>query len=162
MKRALVAMAAALAVSAGLLVSPAFGAGSHPGPFGKVFGHSTSCALGRASTNDATERGGALTNNYWGCSSSNAARSVPPNYLGARAFVIHAASGVVCGESTTYWNTSTTWTRDASTSREYINGYCEYAAYYYGYSNNFRRTDSGEIWGLPRTANAYWFPSWLA
>lgn len=161
-KRSIVVAMAALAFSVGLFISPAFAAGSHPGPFATVFGNSTSCALGRASTNDATERGGALTNNYWGCNSSNGARNVPANYLGARAFVAHATNGAVCGESATYWNTSTTWTRDASTSREYYNAYCFAPGYYFGLAVNFRKSDAGNIYVRnDRFANAYWFPSYL-
>lgn len=161
MKRSLIAMAAAVAFSLGLFVSPAFAAGSHPGTFAVVFGNSTSCALGRASTNDATERGGALTNNYAGCSSSNSYRSVPPYYLGSKAYVVSSYDGTVCGESSTYWNTSTTYTRDASTPREYYNPSCENPGYYNGVSNNYRQSDAGSIYGLRRVANGYYFQSYL-
>lgn len=161
MKRSLIVAAAALAFVVGLSVSPAF-AGSYPSNFAKVFGHSTSCALGRASTNDTTERAGALTNNYAGCSSSNAHRNVPVKYLGARAFVLNSSNGAVCGASDTAWNTSTTWTRDASTAREYTNTSCASPRNYFGVAWNYRKSDDGNLHLLDdRYAPYRFFSSYL-
>jgi len=161
--KSLVLSALSLAcIALGVSISPAVAAGSHPGPWAKIFGHSTSCSLGRASTNDATERGGGLTNNYEGCSASNNAQSVPAGYLRTRELVVNSSNGLVCGDSGTLLNTSTASSRDASTAREYYTTSCESPRNYLGYSYNSRRSDAGYLYTVERAAPAYYFPSWLA
>lgn len=151
-----------LAFGLGISVSPARAAESHPGPYATVFGHSTACTLGRASVNEASEKGGARTSNFYGCSSSNPTRNLPPYYLGAKAFVVRNSSGVVCGESYLYWNTFATWTRDASTSREYYGTGCESPGYFFGWAWNYRDSDAGTVYRrTDRVSNAYYFPSWM-
>lgn len=157
-------LACALAASfaLGLSLSPAEAAGSHPGAWGLVFGHDTSCALGRASTNDATERGGGVTANFRGCDASNARRSVPPRYLQTRAFIVNHASGEVCGDSGWRTHSATASSIDASTPRERYTPGCEAPNKYSGYSYSVRVTDAGKKYLRARSAGAYWFPSWLA
>lgn len=160
MKRFLVISAAAARFAVGVTISPAM-AGSHPGPWSKIFGHSTSCALGRASTNDTTERGGGLTNKYEGCSASNDRRNVPPGYLATQAQVRNASSGVVCGQSSIFYNTTSDWTRNASTAREYNTSSCEAPRTYRGIAFNGRRSDAGDWNTIATGAGGYYFSSWL-
>lgn len=159
MKSLVVSALSLSCIALGASVSPAVAAGSHPGSWVKIFGHSTSCSLGRASTNDATERGGGLTNNYEGCSASNNAQSVPAGYLRTRAVVVNSSSGLVCGDSGTLVNTSTSSSRNASTARDTTG--CESPRNYLGYSYNSRRSDAGYLYTVERAAPAYYFPSWL-
>lgn len=161
MSRYVTALVVSLGFITGLLASPAIAA-SHPGVYAKIFGHSTSCALGRASVNDSTYRGGALTANFVGCSSSNARRSTPPSYLGARAYVVRNANGAICGTSSLKWNTSTASSRDASTPRTSYNNSCDMTGYYFGLADNYRRSSAGAIYvRQDRVSNAYYFNSSL-
>lgn len=144
----------------GSVVSPAF-ATSYPGAWKKIFGHSTSCALGRASVNDSTQRGGALTSNFKGCSSSNAALAVPSGYLGARALIVNNSNGAVCGQSSTIWNSTKASSRDASTLRTSGSSSCVYAGYYFGRATNYRNSDSGVMHILNDrvSGTAVWMPA---
>lgn len=130
----------AAALLGGFLSSAAM-ATSYPGDYLKIFGHSTSCAMGAASVNDETFKAGARTSNFRGCSSSNATRSVPPGYLGARALVRDYYTGAVCGASSISWNTSTTYTVVTTKSWSGAAG-CSTPGYYYGQNQAFRDTDS--------------------
>lgn len=144
----------------GLTASPAL-AGSHAGSWGTIFGNGSSCALGRASTNDTTDRAGALAANFQGCSAANSRKSVPPYYLGAQAVVFKASNGAVCGVSGVAWNTTTASSRDASTPRtSYANG-CDAPGVFIGAANTYRDSDAGVIHKLDRIAGAYYFDSSL-
>lgn len=82
--------------------------------------------------------------------------------MGARAFVISNYDGSVCGDSGTHWNTSTTWTRDASTAREYYIYACSSPGYYFGVSYNYRDSDAGILYAGPTgVAGVYYFSSYL-
>ena len=124
----------------GALVSPAWGQ-SYPGDYVKIFGHSTSCALGAASINNTTYKSGARTSNYRGCSENNATRSVPVGYLGARAIMRDYYTGAICGASSVKWNTSVTWT--TVTTQPWTNATgCSKPGYYYGQNQVYRDTDN--------------------
>lgn len=150
-----------IAFGAGLLVSSA-SATSYPGNYAKVFGNSTSCALGRASASNSSDRGGAFTANFQGCSSSNARRSVPANYLGSRAYVLRVSNGALCGVSALYFNTSTASSRDASTPRtSYANG-CDVPGNFVGNADNYRRSDAGGLYlREDRLSPSVYFNSYL-
>ena len=88
-------------------IIPAAVAGSYQSAWITIFGLSTSCGLGAASINDSTFKVGAASENRVGCSHSNAYRSVPPYYLGARVVAYNPNAGITCGDSGLDWNTST-------------------------------------------------------
>ena len=119
-------------------------AASYPGSYKKVFGHSTSCAMGQASINDSTYKSGSRTSNFKGCSSSNATRNVPANYLGAQAINYNWMNGAVCGTSTAKWNTSSTWTQTqtAPVHAGSASG-CPNPGSYIGRSFSYRKSDAG-------------------
>lgn len=73
----------------------------------------------------------------------------------------NAYNGAVCGESADYYNTTTTWTRDASTPREYYTTSCESPNRYYGVAANARKSDAGEWWGVATVADDYYFQGWM-
>ena len=81
-----VVIAAISAFVLGLVIVPAH-AVSAKGPWKKVAGHSTSCALVRSSVNDETRRAGTQTANFQGCSASNGGRAVPPGYIAAATYL---------------------------------------------------------------------------
>lgn len=145
----------------GFGVAPAF-ATSYPGSWKKVFGHSSSCTLGRASVNDSTDRGGALTSNFKGCSASNDPRSVPVKYLGANAYIRNYNNGAVCGSSGTKSNMSVASSRHASTLRASNSSSCTQAVCYFGQATNYRDSDSGVMSVRDdRVSNgAVWMPAW--
>lgn len=134
---------ALVAFALGMSIAPAVSA-SYPGPYAKIFGHSTSCALGRASVNDSTDRGGAYTANFNGCSSSAGARAVPAGYLRARAYVVRNSNGAICGVSSLLSNTTSAASRDASTPRTSYSNYCDMTGYYFGAAVNCRDSDAGD------------------
>lgn len=140
---------------------PVFAA-SYPGDYVKVTGHSTSCAMGRASVNDSTYKTGSKTSNFRGCSPTNAHRNVPSGYLGAQAVVRNYNSGAVCGTSARKSNSTSTWTIEQTAKIVVGAAGCPGPGYYLGQSFSYRKLDSGgtvvgsEIYSPRRWINLYY------
>lgn len=139
------------------LSAPAIAA-SYPGSYKKIFGHTTSCAMGLASINTTTYKSGSRTSNFKGCSSSNETRNVPAGYLGAQAINYNWYNGAVCGSSNAKWNTSSTWTQ--TQTAPVLGGLaqgCPQTGTYIGRSFSSRKSDAGpyylesEIYSPPKT-----------
>lgn len=140
-KRIILPLVVGLGLVVGVLASPA-AATIHPGNWKEIFGHSASCAIGRSSINDSTKTANALTRNHRGCSSSNAAVTVPANYLGARAVLVRASDNAVCGDTHDRWNSSGESRQSASIGSQFE--WCG-AAVYVGAAINKRKSDAGAI-----------------
>ena len=144
MRRLVLPVIAAIGLLIGLLASPA-AATVHPSNWKKIFGHSTSCAIGRASINDSNKTANALTRNHRGCSSSNALVGVPAKYLGARAVLIRASDNAVCGDTGDRWNSSGESGQSASVRSKFA--HCGAAVYIAGAINK-RKSDAGAVYSI--------------
>lgn len=144
MKRLISPLVVGLRLMIGVFASPA-AATIHPSNWKKIFGHSTSCAIGRSSINDGTKTANALTRNHRGCDSSNAAVAVPARYLGARAVLIRASDNAVCGDTQDRWNSSGESRQSASVGSKFAS--CG-AAVYVGGAINKRKSDAGAVYTI--------------
>lgn len=127
------------------LLAPAAYATSYPTAWNTIFGHSTSCALGRGSVNDTTHKSGASTVNRKGCKAGNAAVTVPPGYILAQTQLVKVTSSTwhYCSYNTGDWNSTVTATL-TYTSALVPSAYCPAKnADYFGASAHWRHKAAG-------------------
>jgi len=130
---------------------PAFAARA-VGGWGKVFGHSTSCALSRASINSDNERAGGQVHHFEGCTSSAVSRAVPTGYPGVRQVPIRASDNAVCGVMPPWiYHSATTSDLKSSTLVHYWSE-CPEGAAYQGLTHA-RRWSEGNAYYVTRTSN---------
>lgn len=136
----------------GLSMPPAFAA-RKVSSWKKVAGHSTSCALVRASINSDNRRSGGEAANFYGCSASNSTRAVPPGYLGVYAMVLSSANNA-CSELSPVpvYNTVTTSSVTATMPlRTPSTSQCPEVSYYHGAAVGRRYLESSGDYEIARS-----------
>ncbi len=105
MKRRATIIAASVAFLVGLSIAPA-AAAWHWSSWVKIFGHSTSCALGGSAINPETKQALGRTVNREGCSTSAPGRAVPPRRMYVTGYLFYGSSspGRVCSAQPEKWN----------------------------------------------------------
>lgn len=144
MSRRILTVVAAAGFFLGILVPPAFGT-SHTTSWVTIFGHSTSCALGRGSINDTTHKSGAVTVNRLGCNANNAAVGVPGGYLTAATQIYRYSQGYFCSNLQVGINPSSSPQSSSvtETSALVVSAYCPATAAYQGLSSHIRKKAAG-------------------
>ncbi len=145
----------------GLVATPAYSAVSVSG-WEKIFGHSTSCGMGQAGVNNSPERASGQTKNFKGCSSSNSQTNVPAGYLGAESVVVRYDNNAFCGYGDLSFNNAAASSKTTLATRSVFANGCWAPGYYYGMSNNVRKSDAGKFHPIQRVTNlAIWFSGTL-
>lgn len=135
------AVALVAVFTVGLLAPPAFADRAVSG-WKKVYGHSTSCAMTRASINSDNERAGGQIHNFEGCNSGNGSRTVPTGYLAVREYAVRTSTGLVCSDVPPYRYNSTTTSDLVSSTPVVYHSTCPSGAAYHGVSNARRWRES--------------------
>jgi len=147
----------AVAFLVGLLAPAAYGARAI-GSYKKVYGHSTSCTLVRATVNNTTRKGGGETHNFAGCSSSEPSLAVPPGYLGVSPNIRRDSNDWTCNGEGSFWvyNQTTTSTLKASNALAVGYSTCPQHVAYYGESLGRRWQQTNSVYS---TVTSYRSPS---
>lgn len=144
--RILIALATVPAFLLGMSVSSAYATSAQSGWY-KIFGHSTSCGLGVASINPATNKVGGVTENRDGCSHSYEYRAVPARYLGIRTLLVRQDTLKVCGDSGLAFNPTTDESITRTVAWQPREG-CPLLVDYFSETSNYRDTDNDGRWRI--------------